>query len=207
MTLVDRTALAILRRITTMLWGRPPLLLPEIVDHLGGAGALGWFAKNLPRYESLMKAWGPVRVHLLCTAASLLNACSYCVYAHGYALELHFFQQEGRLFPIDEHEIVALRKLDDAALRDRWKDTLAQAGLAGEGPLFDRLWKIRFEGAPDGDEIDAGIRHLLRMFEMLNFCGVKGQTPFDHAHDPINKDGELKSRYAEARLARGGPHP
>ena len=199
-TLGKRTSVAILRGLTTMLWGHPPLLLPEIVEHLGGAGALAWFVKNLPPYESLMKAWGPLRVHLLCTEASLVNGCSYCTYAHAYAFQLHYFKSEGRLFPLDEHGMVALREQDDGALRARWKDALTKGGLDHEHALFDRMWRMKFEGEPPGDEVGAGIRHILNIFEMLNFCGVNAQTPFDHAHDPINKDAALKQKYAEARL-------
>ena len=205
MTFGKRTSVAILQGLTTMLWGHPPLLLPEIVEHLGGAGALSWFLKNLPRYESLMKVWGPLRTHLLCIEASLVNGCSYCTYAHAYAFQLHYFKREGRLFPIDEHGMVALRESDDDALRARWQEALTEAGLDEEQKLFDRLWRIKFEGEPASDKVGAGIRHILNMFEMLNFCGVIAQTPFDHAHDPINKDEALKKKYAEARLAAGSP--
>jgi hypothetical protein len=196
-----RASVAILQGLTKMLWGHPPLLLEEIVDHLGGAGALAWFAKSLPRYESLMKAWGPLRVHLLCTEASLVNGCSYCTHAHAYAFQLHYFKRESRLFPIDEHDMVALREKDDSVLRATWKAALTQAGLEQEQELFDRLWGIKFEGEPPSDEVGAGISHILKMFQMLNFCGISAQTPFDHAHDPVNKDEALKTKYAEARLA------
>jgi hypothetical protein len=198
-----QAAVAILSRITTMLWGRPPLLLTEIVDHLGAFGALRWFARNLPPYESLLKKWGPVRTHLLCTEASLLNGCSYCTHAHAYAFELHYFKQRGRVFPIDEHAIVALRENDDEILRTTWKEALERASLPEESALFDRLWRIKFEGEPASDEVGAGMRHLLGMFETLNFCAIGGLTPLDHAHDPINRDEDLKRRYAEARLAAG----
>ena len=201
MTLRKRAAVAILRRLTTLLWGSPPLLLPEIVEHLGAMGALGWFAKNLPRYELLMKKWGPLRTHLLCIEASLLNGCSYCIHAHAYAFQLHYFRREGRLFPIDEHGVIALRAQKDDALRSIWKDTLAHAGLDDECVLFDRLWRLKLEGETPRDEVSSGIHHILNMFEMLNFCGMSAQTPFDHAHDAINKDEALKKRYAEARLA------
>jgi hypothetical protein len=200
-TLGKRASVALLQGFTKVLWGHPPLLLEEIVDHLGGAGALAWFANSLPRYESLMKAWGPLRMHLLCTEASLLNGCSYCTHAHAYAFQLHYFKREGRLFPIDEHAMIALREKDDAVLRATWKAALAQAGLEQEQELFDRLWRIKFEGEPPSDEVGAGISHILKMFQMLNFCGISAQTPFDHAHDPVNKDQALKTKYAEARLA------
>jgi hypothetical protein len=199
----QRMAVGVLRRITTTLWGAPPLLLPQIVQHLGAFGALSWFVRNLPEYESILKKWGPIRTHLLCTEASLLNGCSYCTHAHAYAFELHYFREKGRLFPLDEHELVGLRDGSDEELRAAIKQALSGADMTEDQALFDRMWKLKLEGHTGTDETDRRLGHLLRMFEMLNFCGIDAQTPADHAHDPINKDDALKLRYAEARLANG----
>lgn len=198
-TLSQRMAVGILRGLTTKIWGAPPFLLPQIVEHLGPFGALAWFAKNLPEYEAILKAWGPLRTHLLCVEASLLNGCSYCVHAHAYAFELHYFRDKQRLFPLDEHALIALRDGSDDELRQALKAALIAGQMPEEEALFDRLWRLKLGGEP-GDDTDRRITHLLQMFEMLNFCGISSRTPFDHAHDPINKDDELKLRYAEARL-------
>ncbi len=201
-SLSKRMAVGILRGLTTKIWGAPPFLLPQIVEHLGPFGALSWFAKNLPEYEAILKDWGPLRTHLLCVEASLLNGCSYCVHAHAYAFQLHYFRDKGRLFPLDEHELIALRDGSDAELRDAVKAALVAGQMPEEEALFDRLWRLKLEGEP-ADDTDRRIGHLLKMFEMLNFCGINSRTPFDHAHDPINKDAEIKLRYAEARLSQG----
>ncbi len=200
-SLPQRMAVGILRGLTTKIWGAPPFLLPQIVEHLGPFGALSWFAKNLPEYEAILKDWGPLRTHLLCVEASLLNGCSYCVHAHAYAFQLHYFRDKGRLFPLDEHQLIALRDGSDAELRDAVKAALVAGQMPEEEALFDRLWRLKLEGEP-ADDTDRRIGHLLKMFEMLNFCGINSRTPFDHAHDPINKDAELKLRYAEARLSQ-----
>lgn len=199
-TLSQRMAISVLRRLTTTLWGAPPLLLPQIVEHLGALGALGWFVRNLPEYESILKQWGPLRTHLLCVEASLLNGCSYCTHAHAYAFELHYFREKNLLFPLDEHQLVALRAVSDEELRSTLKQALASAQMPEEDALFERLWRLRLERPEPKDETDRRICHLLRMFEMLNFCAINSQTAADHAHDPINKDETLKLRYAEARL-------
>jgi len=201
-TLSQRMAVGLLRRITTTLWGAPPLLLPQIVEHLGPLGALSWFVKNLPEYEAILKDWGPLRTHLLCIEASLLNGCSYCIHAHAYAFELHYFREHGRLFPLDEHELIALRDGSDAELKETLKGALRACAMSEDEALFDRLWRIKFDGEEPADGTERRIAHLLRMFDMLNFCGIDSRTPFDHAHDPINKDAELKRRYAEARLSQ-----
>jgi hypothetical protein len=199
--LSNRAATTVLRGLTRMLWGDPPFLIEEIVDHLGGAAALKWFMTNLPTYESTMKLWGPLRTHLLCVEASLLNGCSYCIHAHAYAFQLHYFKQTGALFPLDEHGVIALRDKSDEGLKASLNEALARSAVPEEAALFERLWQQKFDSAEPADDTERRIRHLLSMFEMLNFCGIDRQVPFDHAHDPINKDQDLKRRYAEARLA------
>ena len=37
------------------------------------------------------------------------------------------------------------------------------------------------------------------MFGFLNSCAIEASTKLDEAHDPINKDTELRARYDEAR--------
>jgi hypothetical protein len=197
-----RAATGVLRGLTRLLWGDPPFLIEEIVDHLGAGAALKWFMKNLPTYESSMKLWGPLRTHLLCIEASLLNGCSYCIHAHAYAFQLHYFKQTGSLFPLDEHAVVALRDKTDTELKTSLNAAIQASAVPEEATLFEQLWAQKFSTAAAADDTERRIRHLLSMFEMLNFCGIERQVPFDHAHDPINKDRELKRRYAEARLAR-----
>jgi hypothetical protein len=201
-SLTQRMAIGLLRGVTKTLWGAPPFLLPQIVEHLGAFGALSWFAKNLPEYEAILKDWGPIRTHLLCVEASLLNGCSYCTHAHAYAFELYYFREKGRLFALDEHELIALRDGTDAELCATLEAALIGGDLHDERPLLARILRLKLDQAKPADRTDERIGHLLKMFEMLNFCGIASQTPFDHAHDPINKDAALKLRYAEARLAQ-----
>lgn len=201
-SLSKRAAAAVLRGLTGKLWGQPPFLIEEIVDHLGAASAIRWFVANLPTYEGTMKKWGPVRTHLLCVEASLLNGCSYCTHAHIYAFQLHYFKETGKLFSLDEHEVIALREKPDAEFKATLEEALRSSDVSEEAALFDQLYKRKFAWAPPVDDTERRIDHLLSMFETLNFCGIDRQVPFDHAHDPINKDEDLKRRYAEARLAR-----
>jgi hypothetical protein len=200
-SLSKRAATGVLRGLTGALWGDAPFLIEEIVDHLGAAAALRWFMANLPTYESTMKKWGPMRTHLLCVEASLLNGCSYCMHAHAYAFQLHYFKETGKLFSLDEHQVIALRDRPDDELKATLQGALRASEVPSEADLFDQLWARKFLWAPPKDDTERRIDHLLKMFETLNFCGIDRQVPFDHAHDPINKDVHLKRRYAEARLS------
>jgi hypothetical protein len=198
-----RIATWILLTIARTLWGLPVGLMPVLVDRLGGFGALRWMARNLPQYERMLKDLGPLRGHLVATFISMLNGCYYCAYAHARAFELHFFKSRGALFPLDEHQLVDLIVLPDPEVKARLEAAFQEAQLPEGLPLFTRLVALKYGDTelPAGPE-DGHLRHALQMFEVLNFCGISTAVPLDGAHDPINKDGALKERYAQARLER-----
>ncbi len=199
-TLTERAATGVLRVLTGRLWGFHPNLMPEIVQRLGAGGALAWFAKNMPRYEKTMKLLGPRRTHLLCLETSLLNGCGYCVFGHAYAFQLYYFKEREALFPLDEHQIVGLRRLPDVEVRAALESAFAQAGMPEETAALAKLWALRLDGAVADDDEGRRMLHLIEMFNVLNYCGVDSASSADEAHDPINKDEELRARYAEARL-------
>lgn len=203
--LSKRLATWILLTISRTLWGLPAGLMPVIVDRLGAFGAIRWIVKNLPRYERMLKDLGPIRGHLAAAFVSMLNGCYYCAFAHARAFELHFFKARGALFPLDEHQMVDLIVLPDPELLARLDAAFGSAQLA-EGPaLFRRLVELMFRGAEGAGAEDGYLLHTIRMFEVLNFCGISTAVPLDGAHDPINKDHDLKARYAQARLTSPPP--
>jgi hypothetical protein len=203
MTTRQKLATRILCAVIARRWGLPPSLIREMTIRMGAGATLTWFVKNLPRYEVTRTKWGVLRIHLACIAVSLLNGCSYCTYAHAYAFELAYFQERGRLFPLDEYELVRLRNGTDEELRAALVGLLGDNGLAKEVPVVDRLWGLKFDGLAPANDDDRRMKHLLEMFDVLNYCAIDSRVPLDEAHDPINKDQGLKLRYAEARLAAG----
>lgn len=198
MSVTKRLAVAVLEGTASRLWGFPPRLMPHIVDELGALRALGWFVANMPRYESTRTQLGPLQTHVLSVAISLLNGCPYCTYAHAYPLQLLYLRDYGRLFPLDEHAIVALHRLGIDELLEQLRAALRQAALHELLPTLDRMIELR-AGAPARGEHDERLQHLLRMFGVLNACGIKGDVQRDQAHDPINKDAQLWARYRALR--------
>lgn len=173
-----RIAVSVLEGTARRLWGFPPRLMPFIVNDLGAVRALGWFVANMPRYESTRKELGPLRTHVLSVGISLLNGCPYCTYAHAYPLQLLYLRDFDRLFPLDEHELVGLHQLDEPALLQRFKEALREAGLGEEVAVVDRMAALRAGVKAEGER-DGRIQHLMRMFEVLNACGIKGDVQRD----------------------------
>lgn len=192
-------AVAVLEGIPKHLWGFPPRLMPVLVERLGPVRAVSWFLWNMPRYERTLKAFGGVRTHLLSVAISLINGCRYCTFGHAYALELIYLRDCGKLLPLDEHAITELRGVERDELRRRLAEVLQQADLDAEVPWIDRLIALATDARKPADRDDARIVHLIRMFGVLNACGIAGDVIPDQAHDPLNKDDALKERYAKLR--------
>jgi hypothetical protein len=200
--MMDRFATWVFTKVTGRKWGHCADIMQFIVKDLGPFGALRWLLANLPTYERSIVEMGVVRSHLAFTVASLLNGCAYCTYANGRAFELHYFEQLGRLFPLDEYAIVALADLPDGDLREKLVAALTEAGLAEDIAMCDRIFALKLEGATPRPE-DRYLVHAIRMFDMLNKCAVEWQVGIDDAHHDVNREVGLKARYAEARLAEG----
>ena len=192
----------VLESLGNALWGFKPRLMREIVERLGPGGSLAWFARNMPRYERTLKAWGPLRTHLTALAVSLANSCGYCTYGHAFAFNLHFFSRREEVFPLDEKRLSELAIHEGEGWPRSLREALLVAGLDDEVDHVARVFDL-MAGDPPETEDDERALHLVKMFGTLNYCGVDSKALPDQAHSPINKDAELKARYAEARAADG----
>lgn len=195
-------AVSSLESLGTHRWGYPPRMMAPAVDQLGALGALCWFAGNMPRYGRTTKALGEVRTHLLCLAISLLNDCEYCSVAYGYALELAYVHEHGRLFPIGEREIGTLRGMPPAVIRYHLIEAAQNAGLHADVASLDRtITLVLCEDRRPTDLDDIRIAHLVRMISRLNSIAIASGIAPDEAPTPLNKDRALKLRLAMLRNA------
>lgn len=196
----QRIAVRILESIGSLLWGFKPNMMRYFVLEYGAFKSVAWFVKHMPKYEKILKKWGPVRTHLVATVLSTLKGCAYCTYGHAYALQLHYFKQTNKLFPLDESAMIELHALPESDVFKRMTEALTEANLHEEIEALDKIRAVR-EQVPTGKQSqeDEYMRHLVSMFSVLNFCGIKRQVVSDEAHDPINKNKQLRERYAVAR--------
>ncbi len=204
----DKAAIKTLQAVSGGLWNLKANLMVDIVDQHGPARSLGWFATNMPKYERILKRWGPLRTHYLASVISALNGCGYCTYGHAYAFNLHFFDRQGRVFPLDEDQMMNAGSLDRHSIVSLFQSALNAGGMSEEIPWVERtieLYDSRVANTAHAEADDAGeaddkaIFHLVDMFAWLNACGIQGGTEPDEAHDPINKNTELRTRYETAR--------
>ena len=196
---LDRLGVRLLERLGQELWGFPPRLMAPIVAELGAVGALTWFARNMPRYERTRRVLGPLRTHLACTVISLQNNCRYCAFGHAYAVELVHLKERNTLFSSDAHTMSSWVGLDPAELRQRMVEALERADLHGEVLWVDRTLALARGSQRPVDADEARIAHLVRMLGVLNAVGSAHAVEPDEAHDPVNKDRQLKERNTKLR--------
>jgi len=175
-------------------------MMRHFVLEYGALNSVVWFVKHMPKYEKILKRWGPIRTHLVSTVLSTLQGCAYCTYGHAYALQLQYFQQTNKLFPLDESALIELHGLPETDVFKQIGVALSEADLADEIELLNKLSALR-EQVPTGQQSQdvEYLLHLMSMFAVLNSCGIKRQVMPDEAHDPINKDKRLRERYAALR--------
>ncbi len=197
----ERPAVFILEAIGRKLWGFRPNLMSHFVQFNGPLESVSWFAGNMPRYERILKEWGPLRTHLIASTISTLNGCRYCTEGHIRAFQLHYLQTHNRLFPIDDEIFFSLTILSPDEMIEQLVEVLIAADLSSETEPLRRAFELyvypdRAEG--HGDE---RMLHLIEMFATLNECGIKSNAKADQVHDPINRNRALQDRYLALRAS------
>lgn len=198
MAIGDKAAKKVLETVSDTLWDLKANLMTDIVDQHGPGRSLAWFARNMPKYEKILKAWGPLRTHYLASVISATNGCAYCTYGHGYAFNLHYFDVHDRLFPVSEGEMRDANALSAEEVISLFTAGLVDAEMEDEVEWVNRTTEMMETKTAETTD-DERILHLITMFAWLNSCGINADTEPDEAHDPINKNTELRARYEQAR--------
>ncbi|MFC4948374.1 hypothetical protein [Pseudonocardia sp. GCM10023141] len=195
----NRLVVGILEACCRQLWGFPPRMIPYILRRMGTARGLWWFIVNMPRYLSTLHALGPLRTHLACVAVSLHNGCVYCSFGHTFAIELLYFRERNRLFPLDRHVLSEWIDLEPRQLSAQLHRVLQEAGLHAEAIWVDRALALASGSIQPVDRTEARLARLVQIISRMNEVAIAYGVAPDEAHDTINKDVALKERYATVR--------
>lgn len=198
MAWLDRLVVAALQACCRRVWGFAPAVLPHMVEHFGPIRASSWFAVNMPRYLYSLRRFGGIRAHLACIVVSLYNGSHYCAHGHGYALELLYLRDHGRLFPLDVRTLRGWPDHDPRTLGRRLREVLQAAGMPGEALWVDTTLGLLAGDLPV-DEDEVLLAHLVTMVSEMNAVALAAGIAPDGAQNPVNKDAEVKARHAELR--------
>ena len=196
---MNRIAVYMLEFAGNTLWGFRPNLMKDIVEVQGAWKSLVWFVTKMPGYEKILKEWGAERVHLLAVAISSISGCPYCTYGHALSFQLHYFNNNKILFPIDEFEMKDFNSKSQQQIVETLNSLCDENNLVQQKIDLERFLQLKEDPKDAKEKHDYQIIHLIELFAVLNTCGIKGGTIPDQAHSPINKNVELFKTYRRAR--------
>jgi hypothetical protein len=196
-TIVSR----MLQRMCRWMWDCAPTIIPALVRSRGAAGSAWWFVRNMARYLITLRVLGALRTHLACVAISLHNDCTYCAYGHAHALELIYFRDRGRLFPVDAATLARWQGLPPRRLAEQLRTVLEDAGLHAEALWVDRILGLATGAQQPVGGTEARLAHLVVMVGTMNAAAMDCAVVPGEAMDTVNKDAAVKARHAAALAA------
>lgn len=195
----ERPAVFLLEAVGKKVWGFKPNIMSHFVRQKGPVQSVSWFVGNYPRYERILKDWGPLRTHLIAATISTLNGCRYSTEGHIRAFQLHYLQIYNRLFPIDDETFFSLTILPPDEMIEGLVEVLVAADLPSETDALRRAFELYVYPQKAMDHRDERLLHLIEMFGILNECGISSRAKLDQTHDPINRNQALRDRYLALR--------
>lgn len=185
----------------------------ELVRQHGITGFLKWGRTTQAMFEEITAKLGTEEAHLVAAFASFFNGCDYCSWGHLFALNLLHLERTGKLYPIDEVEVLELMRTGDTAVMQE-----LERRLAPEFPehlrLLLRQHQLRtLESGPVSEE-DRVLVRSITLFEWVNECSIVVNAPAPPM-DRIAKKKALLARYealraplrAEREKQKGAPAP
>ncbi len=194
----DHVGAGTLKGVTNRVWGVRANVMDDVVARYGTVRSMWWFGRRMSTYDKIVAEWGPIRTHLLVTTLALITGCRYHTVSHGTAFQLRYFELADVPFPLSDDDLLALIGADADTIVAVLDHALTEAGLPDEVPWLARLLRMR-DGAKAADADDKRLRHLVTMFGRLTDIAIAADTAPDEAHDPVNRNRELRDRYAQAR--------
>ncbi|MEZ4384450.1 MAG: hypothetical protein R3A79_24185 [Nannocystaceae bacterium] len=175
----------------------------EMVRTNGVRGAMRLMKFGAEVTEVLSKAVGDSTAQTLIGIAALWNGCRYCVIGHIYSANLHLFEKEGALGPLDEHELIDLMYMTDDESYEALKAIFAASSDARTWHLIDRMYQLRFHDIDPAEGEDDLLKATLAYWEWLNECtiilGVDAKPGSVPALGYMRPSAELVAKYGRAR--------
>ena len=195
--------------LTVMGWmaalteGYNPVWSSEIFATYSFRQAFRYTSRIFKVLGKMDKEFGEVATQFLAAMSATWNGCSYCSVGHLYAANLIYFKETGKLLPVSEASVPALRRLRDSDLRDTLNTLLDVPGLESLRHLVARHGELRFDGVVPENDRDRLMVACHASWDWLNECTIV----FDQGHVPplnaIGRQKALLAAYHDARAEEG----
>jgi hypothetical protein len=170
----------------------------ELVRQHGVKGMMKWGGATAAATKAILEYFGHEDGHLMAAFASFWNGCDYCAYGHVLAHNLHYFEHTGKLFPLDEEEVLPLMRTRDTDVMNELRRRFAAPEFARKLQLLERKNQLRLEEGPADQPDDKMLLRCIALYEWINECSIVAEAPAPPL-GPIAKKRDLHQRYLEAR--------
>lgn len=207
-TLFERIVLRFVFVFTWLSQGSiPRVVLTEFVRTMGVRPFFRYVRTSLKVRHSLQRRYGHVNAQYLIGLASLFIGCGFCTYSHVLAGAILWYEERGRLHPLDCYRVAGMFEISDEELAERLRALLGDPEHQRLLELALRMQALYFEEAegtsPEDDYLDA----CLWTWRWTTECTiVRGLTMRPEQTEPnhsIGRNKQLRRRY-EAALAEAG---
>jgi hypothetical protein len=198
LSVVERMFLASIDAIGEITVGYRIAFAEELIRQHGIKGFWKWGQTTQNIFIEICKHFGEENGHLMASFASFWNGCDYCAYGHMLAHNLHFFERTGKLFTIDEEDILPLMRMKDAEVMGELRQRLSGSpDFARKLELIERKNYLRLEEGPADGPDDKMLLKCIALYEWVNECSIVVGAPAPPL-GPIAKKKDLHKRYLEA---------
>jgi hypothetical protein len=191
----------VLRKLSRLMEGYEVSFLDEALRSFGLRGFLRWMRASAQVWTALVQRYGERDAHLIAACASLWNGCTYCVYGHLLAFNLHVFEEGHGLSLLDEERVVALTARPDAQVLEVLERGLEAPPFARARALVRRQHALQNGLAGVEGEDDVLLRRTNALFAWVNECSITVEPPAPPL-GRIAKKQPLRCHYEEARARR-----
>jgi hypothetical protein len=176
----------------------------EIVRVHGVVGMVRLMAALAKITDRLTARYGVVDTQVLVGLSAMWHGCEFCSRGHFLAANLHYLQDTGQLFPIDDAIVPALRRQPD-------REALAAILQALDRPEHERLrglcarqLALKMNEATGETDDDVWLKASLAAFEWWTECSIVATGDDVPPTTAIAKNKALIAQYRLKRAAGSG---
>ncbi len=123
-------------------------------------------------FRNMGARYGPQLGSLVLCVAGSFHGCRFCGVSHLYAANVDYFHTTGKLFPLDEFEIIDLHKLPFDDFRQLILQRLAGPEFVEERRVIERIFALRMGEAAETEE-DRVLNGVLDAWNALGECTIE----------------------------------
>lgn len=146
-----------------------PQFIGSILRVYGIREGVAFMQKLNAMFLEMGSRYGTVLGSLVLSISASFNGCRFCGVGHLYAANVDHFRATGKLFPLDERELVELHKLPFNEVKQSILQHLSEPEFVEARRVVERIFALRM-GQPTESDEDRVLKHALDLWNALAEC-------------------------------------